>query len=379
MTDSKAPLAFSRPEIVQDDIDAVVRVLESGWITTGEETRKFEHEMSEYLGVKHVIAVSSATTALEIALVNLKLDRGSPVAVPAWTFVSSALAIERAGYEPVLIDVDPTSLNVCPLSLQAVLESGVSAVVGVHFAGTPMAAEIRKICEQFGAPLVEDAAHAFGTVDDRGLVAGQGTAGACFSFYATKNLTTAEGGAIGTDNDELAEFARVYRLHGMSADAIDRYRRPGYTGYDVSVPGLKANLPDVLSALGRSQLKRFEATQDLRRALASGYRAHLAGDDRVTFIPGLQHSGSAEHLVVVDLNDADRQSRVIESLSENNIGSSVHFTPLHKFSWFRNAKQGPGGLPTSDEMDGRVMSLPLHPNMTMDDVDRVSEIVKSAL
>ncbi len=376
----RSPIAFSKPTISDDDVAAVVEVLRSGWITTGPQVQMFEAELAEYLGGGSVITCSSATTAEEICLAYLDLPAGARVGVPNWTFVSTALAAHRVGAVPVLIDVEADDLNLSPEHLAAALEEGLDALVPVHFAGNPFAAEIRSMCADAGVPLIEDAAHAFGTVDDRGLVRGQGTLAACFSFYATKNLATGEGGAIATDDAGLAAFARTYRLHGMSADAIDRYRTPGAHAYDVESPGLKANMPDILATLGRSQLRRFGDTQCHRRGLTNRYREGLAGLD-LRVVPGEPHPGSADHLFVIDLFDARRRDGVIAALSAVNIGSSVHFRPLHTFSWFRenDIPVGPGGLPVSSELDGRIMSLPLHAGLSLDDIDRVVSVVRSAL
>ncbi len=373
---SVGPLAFSTPFITEGDIEAVVAVMRSGWITTGNECRAFEAELADYLGGGEAVAVSSATTAEEICLAYLDLPPGARVGVPNWTFVSTALAAHRVGAVPVLLDVDRDTLNLSPESLEAALIEGLDAVVGVHYGGVAFSAAIRELCEHHGVPLIEDAAHAFGTVDDRGPIRGQGTAGACLSFYATKNLATGEGGAILTDDPDLAAFARTYRLHGMSADAIDRYRRPGAHGYDVETPGLKANMPDILATLGRSQLRRFEETQLTRRLLTSRYRSGLAGLD-LRVIPGEPDPGSADHLFVIDLLDRERRDRVIDALREDDIGSSVHFRPLDTFAWFieNQIPVGPSGLAVCNELDGRVMSLPLHVGLSAADVDRIVSVV----
>lgn len=375
-----APIAFAKPEITPEDIAAVTRVLESGWLTTGKEAKALEAELATYLGVDHVITCSSCTTAEEICLAYLDLPAGSRVGVPTWTFVSTALAAERLGLAPVLLDVDRDTLNLCPEALARAIDEGLDAVVGVHYGGVPMPASIREMCAAAGIPFVEDAAHALGTTDDRGRVAGQGTAGCCYSFYATKNLSTAEGGAIATDDPGLADFAVRYRLHGMSSDAVDRYSKPGAHSYDVTVPGLKANFPDILAALGRSQLNRFETSQTYRRELVTRYRSNFAGAD-LRVIPGTQHVGSADHLFVLDLLTPERRDGTINALTANNIASSVHFRPLHTFSWFtdRDVPHGPGGLPVATELDGRIMSLPLHVNLSLDDIDRIAAVVLQSL
>lgn len=370
------PLAFSKPVVTADDIAAVTAVLESGWLTTGEQAKAFEAELAAYLNIGHVVTTSSCTTAEEICLAFLDLPPGSTVGLPTWTFVSTALAAVRLGHKVVLIDVDPTDLNLCPAALERALSDGLDVVVGVHFGGRPFSGRIRELCSEAGVPLVEDAAHAFGAADDRGLVAGKGTVGACFSFYATKNLSTGEGGAIATDNAALAEFARVYRLHGMSADALDRYAKPGAHTYDVALPGIKANFPDLLAALGRTQLARFDESQARRRDLVDRYRSGLDAE-AVNLIPSVQDVRSADHLMVIDAKSVEKRNKLIEMLTEHQIGSSVHFRPVHTFRWFRenNVALGPGGVPVADELDGRVMSLPLHANMTLGDVDRVCAVV----
>ena len=254
------PIAFARPAM--DDVDkaAVLRTLESGWITTGPECAKFEEELASYLGASHVITASSATTAEEICLAYLGEPKGRRIGVPTWTFASSALAIHRTGHIPVLLDVDPDDLNVSAESLkQAISNGGLDGLVGVHFAGNAVNAEIREICATENMDYIEDAAHALGTSDERGLIRGSdGTLAAFYSFYATKNLPMGEGGAIATDDAQLAEFPRTYRLHGMSADAVNRYASPGKHQYDIIHPGIKANLSDLHATIGRSQLARFE-------------------------------------------------------------------------------------------------------------------------
>ncbi|MFT7600239.1 MAG: dTDP-4-amino-4,6-dideoxygalactose transaminase [Acidimicrobiales bacterium] len=378
---SNDPISFAIPEITEEDVEAVTRVLRSGWITTGTECAMFEEELAHYLEIEHVVACSSATTAEEICLAYLDPEPGARFAVPAWTFVSTALGVHRAGGVPVLVDVDPDTLNLCPAALERAADEGLAGVVGVHFSGNPMSSDIRKICEAYDLPLVEDAAHALGARDDRGLIAGRGTAGACYSFYATKNLPTGEGGAIATDDAGLAEFARTYRLHGMSSDAIDRYKRPGAHSYDVEVPGLKANLPDLLATLGRSQLRRFESSQAHRRALVLRYRENLDSQKHVRFVPPVLPEGSADHLMVISLDSQARRDAVVAGLAADNIGSSVHFRPLHTFAWFKenNIPLGPGGVPNTDRLDGSVMSLPLHVGLSLSDIDRVCGRVIEAL
>lgn len=378
MTDATDPILFARPEITDDDVDAVARVLRSGWITTGTESAGLEADLSAYLGGTEVVAVSSCTAALDIALAYLDLPPGSRVGVPAWTFVSTALAAVHNGLAPVLLDVDLDTLNLSPTAFDAAA-AGLDAVVPVHFGGVPVDAAIHQIAADSAIAVVEDAAHALGTTDERGMIGGPGTSPACFSFYASKNLTSAEGGALATDDAGLAAFARSYRLHGMDADAWARYRPGATAGYDVVVPGIKANLPDTLAVLARSQLRRFAQRQARRRELLTAYRALLepAG---LRFVPGSPHPGSADHLAIVVLPEGVDRDVAVAAMSGAGIGTSVHFRPLHTFTWFaKNAEIGPGGLPVCDALQPRALSLPLHVNLSDADVERVADALLGAI
>ena len=377
-------IRFSLPDIGEAEVEAATRALTSGWITTGGECLALEQELAQHLGVEHVVAVSSCTAALEIAVAHLGLPRGARVGVPTWTFVATATAAFHRGLIPVLLDVEPATFNLSADSLVAALDEtpGLDAVIGVHFAGTPLSAEIHDICRTRGVPLIEDAAHALGASDHRGRVAGQGTAGCCYSFYATKNLTSAEGGALATDDRELAEFAQSFRLHGMSRDAWKRYA-PGNRAlnYDLLGDGLKANLPDVLAAIARVQLDRFEGLQKRRRQLLELYRATLDDVDGLSFVPSEVPAGGADHLMMVLLPPGTDRDVVQERLRDEAIGTSVHFRPLHEFRWFaeHGVAPGPAGVEVATAHAPRALSLPFHTRLTDADVDRVCTALRRAL
>ncbi|MGZ4694783.1 MAG: DegT/DnrJ/EryC1/StrS family aminotransferase [Acidimicrobiales bacterium] len=368
------PVLFAAPDLSDDDVDAVVRVLRSGWITTGGECRALEEALADHLGASEVVAMSSCTAALEAAVAHLDLPPGSRVGVPTWTFVSTALSAVHSGHVPVLLDVEPDTLNLSVDSLEAALDGpdGLDAVIGVHFGGVAFGKQIHELCTEHAVPLIEDAAHALGTSDHRGPITGQGTAGACLSFYATKNLTSAEGGALVTDDPELADFARSYRLHGLSRDAWARYRPGQRSGYDVVTPGIKGNLPDVLAALALSQLDRFEDMQGRRRVLVNHYRDALAGIDGLTCVPGELDPYGADHLMAVLLPEGTDRDLVTDRMTARGVSTSVHFQPLHRFDWFAaNAEIGPSGVETATHQAPRELSLPLHPGLTVAQVDRV--------
>ncbi|MCB1031269.1 MAG: DegT/DnrJ/EryC1/StrS family aminotransferase, partial [Acidimicrobiales bacterium] len=320
---SESSIAFAIPEVTSEDVAAVTAVLRSGWLTTGTEALAFESELSTYLGGSDVIAVSSCTTALEIALAHLRLPQGSRVGVPAWTFASTGLAAVRNGLHPVLIDVEPDTLNLSAQALD-VEAPNLQAVIPVHFAGTAVSVEVHETAANHGLHVIEDAAHALGTTDHRGKIGSPGTSHTCFSFYATKNLSSGEGGAIATTDPDLAKFARTYRLHGMDADAWARYRPGAKAGYDITEPGIKANFPDLLATLGRSQLKRFDHMQAKRRAIVERYRANLTEAQRnlgLGFVPGEMDSNSADHLMIVVLPERTKRDDVVAHMSANNIGT----------------------------------------------------------
>ena len=375
-----AAIPFARPDITEAEVAAVERVLRSGWITTGEECLELERELGEYLGVEHLVAVSSCTAAIEIAYASLRLPPGARVGVPTWTFASSALAPFHHGALPVLLDVDPETLNLSTDALAPALEDGLDAVVVVHFGGVPVAAEVLAVCAEAGVPVIEDAAHSLGARDHRGPTAGRGSVAACLSFYATKNLTCAEGGALVTDRADVADFARSFRQHGLSRDAWARYRPGEWAQYDLIGAGIKANLPDVLAALARVQLSRFPAMQSRRRALVRRYRERLEGTSALSPLPPRLDPDGADHLFVVALAEGLRRETVTAALDAARIGFSVHFQPLHRFGWFRaNAAVGPAGVDVAESLADRVLSLPLSAAMTNADVDRVCDVVLAAV
>lgn len=374
------PVPFAVPSIDERDVAAVTAVLRSGWLTTGEQCLALEQELADYLAAPHVVAVSSCTAALDIALAALELPPRSRVGVPAWTFVSAGLSVLRSGAVPVVLDVDPATLGVSADAVDAALASGLDALQVTHFAGVPVDAQVHALAAERSKPVIEDAAHALGTRDHRGRVSGAGSVAACYSFYATKNLTSGEGGALATHSEAVARFARSFRLHGLDHDAWARYRPGAKPEYDLVAEGIKANLPDILAALARSQLARFDEMQARRRAAVERYRAHLACIDGVTVIPLQQHEGSADHLMVVLLpEDADRAA-VVARLGEMGIGASVHFRPLHHFSRFAaRCEIGPAGTATADALAPRALSLPLHADLSDHDVDRVCTALAEVL
>ncbi|MFH8933314.1 DegT/DnrJ/EryC1/StrS family aminotransferase [Streptomyces griseosporeus] len=359
---------------------AARRVLESGWVTTGHETQRFEAEFAAHVGARRAVAVSSCTAALELSLRALRLPDGAPVLVPALTFCGAAEAVIHAGLRPFLVDADPATAMPTPDAVERAARAcggSPQAMMVLHYGGAP--APVDDLAEAAGLPanrVVEDAAHALGTsVGDRAVGSGL-SAAACFSFYATKNLPVGEGGMVTTEDPELAARIGRARLHGMSADAWRRHLPGGNWRYSVDEAGLKANMTDVQAAIGRAQLGHFHEWQQRRNAVAARYDEALAG------VPGLEPLTSptpgrhARHLYVVRVLDRYGRDRdqLIELLADDGIGTSVHFIPLHHMPYFqRAAVVPPDGLPGVEALFPQLLSLPMYPDLSERDVDRVCD------
>jgi dTDP-4-amino-4,6-dideoxygalactose transaminase len=367
---------FARTQICEEAREAVQQVLGSGWVTSGQQVIEFEKEFAEHVGARRAIAVSSCTAALELALRALRLPAGSRVLMSTITFCGAASAIVHAGLQPVLADVDPITAMPSPATVAAAARAvgGVQAMVVVHLGGLPT--HVEELAAAAGITLdhvVEDAAHALGTVVEDQVV-GTISRATCFSFYATKNLAIGEGGMVTTADDELADAVSRARLHGMSKDAWRRYLPGGSWRYDVEDDGLKANMTDVQAAIGRAQLRQFGATQARRARTAVRY------DSRIVDIPGLTMpqrpmSGKhAWHLYAVRVRPSFGVSRddLITALAERGIGTSVHFIPLHRLTWYsRMCFLPPGGFPGAEGVFDQTLSLPMDQGLTDEDVDTV--------
>lgn len=373
---------FAVAEIVPEAQQAALRVLRSGWITMGPETGLFETDLAAYLGARDVVAVSSCTAAIELALRVLRLRAGAPVLTPSLTFCGAVTAIVHAGLRPVLVDVDAATLLPTPATVaRAVARAGVPAAMVVqHMAGHP--ADVALLAEAAGLPagrVVEDAAHGLGA-ELRGVRVGERSAAACFSFYATKNLPIGEGGAIATCDADLAAELRTARLHGMSRDAWRRYLPGGGWRYDVVEPGMKANFTDIQAAIGRAQLGRLPAWQEHRERLADRYDAELAGVEGLGLPVRPDGGRHAWHLYQVRVGPAFGRTRdaVAERLGQLGVGTSVHFIPVHRLTGFRQLL-GPeecDSVPVTDRVAAEVLSLPMHTALTESDVARVAAAVR---
>lgn len=356
--------------------------LRSGWLTTGPRVHAFEERFAEFLGVADAVAVNSGTAAMHVALATLGVGPGDEVITSTMTFVSTAHVIEHTGAVPVLVDVEPDTLNINPARISAAITPRTRAILPVHLYGHPCEMDpISALANQHGLALIEDAAHAL-PATYRGHAVGlpaDCVINLCaFSFYATKNLTTGEGGML-TGPPNLLDAARAWTLHGMNRDAYERYQEGGSWHYDVLVPGFKYNMAEMQGALGLVQLRKLPQFQARRREIVASYNSAFRSIEQIETPTVRGHVNSAAHIYALRLNlkmlRVDR-SEFIRELARRQIGSSVHFIPVHRHSYYRQ-KYGyrPGSFPVADREFERIVSIPLSPALTNQDVDDVIEAV----
>lgn len=379
------PIPFALPDIGEEEIAAVVDCLRSGWISAGPYVRGFESAMAETLGGGvEAIAVNSGTAALLLALDAVGVQPGDEVITTTYTFSATAMTAVHLGAVPVLVDIDPNTLNIDPRQVEAAITPRTKAIIPVHIAGLACdMTEISAIARRNGLKVVEDAAHAFPTVvADKPI--GGGTADAsAFSFYATKTITTGEGGMITTPHKDVADRCRMMRFHGISRDVSDRYLSAHASWrYEVVAAGHKCNMTDVAAAMGCEQLKKASAFQKRRQAIVERYDRAFA--DLPVIRPAHARAGDthAWHLYVIRLREATSRERddFIRAMSDRGIVCSVHFIPLHLHPFWRARLNPPAdAFPKATECYGGAVSLPLYTRMTDDDVERVIECVRELL
>jgi dTDP-4-amino-4,6-dideoxygalactose transaminase len=370
---------FHRPSIGEEEINEVVETLRSGWLTTGPRVSRFEREFREYTGAPHAVAVNSATAGLHLALAGLKIGPGDEVITTPMTFCATVQAILHVGATPVLADIGWDG-NIDPEEIARRITARTRAIIPVHMAGLPCEMKvIWDLAQRHGLHVIEDAAHAAGAVyEGRPIGAGASDAVA-FSFYATKNLTTGEGGMITTDRLALAEALRMLALHGVTHEAWDRYSERGSWHYDVLAHGFKYNLSDIQAALGIHQLHKLDHFIERRALYARMYNDAFAGMEEVEPPPDNPRCRHAWHLYILRLNlrrlKIDR-GKFIRELQQRGIGSSVHFIPIPLLRFFGRLPLAQCACPRALDLYPRIVSLPLYPAMTIDQVQYVAQNVR---
>lgn len=380
---ASAGVPFFRPDIGEGEIEAVVDTLRSGWLTIGPKTQAFEEAFARAVGAKHAVAVNSCTAALHLALDALALKPGDEVITSTLTFTATGATIIHAGGTLVLADCDPETLNLDPADVLRKITPRTRAIVPVHYAGHPAPMdEVLEIARQHRLTVVEDAAHAL-PASYRGRTIGVIGDLTAFSFYATKNLTTGEGGMLTTADEVLADRLRTRRLHGMSRDAWRRYTAAGSWRYDVSYPGFKYNMTDIGAALGLVQLQRLPGFHRRRREIAALYTRVLADVSELqtpVTRPDVEH---AWHLYVIRLRPEMlriNRDALIELLKAEHIATQVHFIPLHLHSYYAGTfGYDAEDFPVASAAAETILSLPLFTLMSDDDVHYVASTLRRIL
>lgn len=366
-------LPYCRPDVGDAEIEAVSRSMRNGWLTTGPQTAAFERAFAEASGVRYAVALNSCTAGLHIALAALGVGPGDEVVMPSLTFAAGAQCTLELGATPVFCDVEIDTFTASVRTIATVLTPRTRVIVAMPYAGRPQhIAELVAFAGERGIAVIEDAAHGAGTID-RGRWPGARSNAAIYSFYATKNLATGEGGMLVTDDEVLADRVRRLSLHGMSRDAWKRYTDRGSWRYDILEPGYKYNISDIASSIGLIQLERLPEMQARRDAIAGRYIEELSGLPGLAFQrpcddPSDRHSWCM-FAVALDPNEGAERDAFIDAMRDRNIGTSVHYIPTHLFTAYRDLPRRE--LPNTEALGARIVSLPLYPTMTDRDVDDV--------
>lgn len=377
------PLVFGSPLIGEEEIAEVAESMRSGWIGTGPKVQRFERMLEEYVGVAHVRCLSSCTAALWLALKSLGIGSGDEVIVPAMTFVASANAVELCGATPVFVDSEPGTGLIDLGAAEAAITERTRAIIPVHLAGRPVDMDrVNSLRDRCGIAVIEDAAHAIGAESHGTRIGAHGNLTA-YSFYVTKNITTIEGGALATEDRELAERVERLALHGLSLGAWQRFSDTGFRHYEAVEPGFKLNMTDVQAAVGIHQLPMLDRWIARRAELWRRYDEGLgelplipppAADERT-----MRH---ARHLYAVSVAGAASLDRdaLLDELTRRGIGAGVHFRGVHLHPYYRDRyRLDPATLPVATEISARTLSLPLSPKVTESDQDDVIEALETIL
>jgi dTDP-4-amino-4,6-dideoxygalactose transaminase len=373
-------LPFSKPSISPEAIAEVVDCLQSGWITTGPRVAKFTEALKEYTGAPYILPLASATAGLHLALLALDLEPGDEVITTPLTFAATLNTIILAGAKPVLIDIDPATLNLDPNLLESAITPKTRVIMPVHFAGLPVDLDaIYDIAERYQLRVIEDAAHAIGT-EYKGKRIGSFGDTQVFSFHPNKNMTTGEGGCVATHDEELARKVSLLRFHGMDREAWNRFGKAGSQHYEIIMPGFKYNMMDMQAALGLHQLADLDGFIQRRTELVMRYQDALAGWPEWTLPrePEFPHR-HAWHLYTPLINESAagmNRDDFMQAMKEKNIGTGLHYRAVHLYPYYREQFGfKPGDFPHAENVCERIVSLPLFPSMTDAEHDRVLDVM----
>jgi len=369
-------IPFHKTHTTDEEINAAIEAIRSGWLTMGPKTVEFENKFKEYIGSNEAVSMNSATAALHLALKAIGLQRDDEVILPTTTFVATAEVVTYFDAIPVLCDIDESTHNIDISKIEALITDKTKAIMPVHFAGQPCDMdELYEIAEKYDLKVIEDAAHAIPS-SYKGVKIGalEKTDVTCFSFYATKTLSTGEGGMATTNNSDYAKSMKINRLHGISKDAWDRYTAKGSWFYEIVDNGNKYNTTDINASLGLVQLRKQDMLREKRNQIAMKYNQAFTNNENI-IIPFVKEDRiTSWHLYVIKIANRDA---VIEKLKENGVGCSVHFIPIHKHPYYKN-KYGykNENYPIANNVFDKSLSLPIYPDMSDEEVNYVIHKVK---
>jgi len=375
-------IPFHKPNLTTEEITAVTAVIKNGWVTMGEKTFEFENKFSEYIGASNSIAVNSCTAALHLALKAAGIKEGDEVILPAMTFIATWEVITYLRAIPVLCDVLKDSFLIDPVAVEKKITSKTKAIIPVHYGGESCDMDaLSAIADRHKLTLIEDAAHALPALYKKKMIGAIGDI-TCFSFYATKTITTGEGGMITTENKEWAERIKRLRLHGITNDAWNRYSDKGSWQYDVSEPGYKYNMTDIAAAIGIEQLKKCDSMNLGRREIAARYMKAFSNSELINTWAVRDHNECAWHLFPIKLNlNALKINRdqFINEMKTHNIGTSVHYIPLYRFSGLNDFGYRIEDFKSCEDIFSCQVSLPIYSGMTSEEADYVIDKVLEIL
>lgn len=367
-------IPFATPSIGKEETDAVIAVLNSKWLTMGKKVFEFEEMLAKFTGAKHVITVNSCTAALHLSLLAYGIGKGDEVITTPYTFAATGNSIIHAGATPVFVDVG-RDFNINPENIEDAITPRTKAIIPVDFAGQPCDySSIIGLADEYDLVVIEDAAHSLGA-EHCHMKIGSVANATCFSFYATKCITTGEGGAIATDDDKIAETIRKLRLHGLSSDAWKRYSGVGKWYYEIEEIGWKYNMTDINAAIGIEQLKKEERFYQRRVDIAEHYTKGLQGC-KCGLPTENPNTSSAWHLYPILVNN---RNDVINQLAQLEIGTSVHFIPLHHHPAYQRLGYSESDFPVATSLYEHEISLPIYPGMTDEQVQMVITALREIL
>jgi UDP-4-amino-4,6-dideoxy-N-acetyl-beta-L-altrosamine transaminase len=370
-------IPYGKQDISQDDIDCVVSVLRGDWITTGPKIEEYEETLSNYVGVKHAIAVNSGTSALDIAYTALELPKGSEVITTPFTFAATSNMIIANGMTPVFVDIQSDTFNLDPQKIKEKITDRTRAISYVDYAGHPCDINpIKEIAEKHDLFVIEDAAHALGAEYEKRKV-GSFADITEFSFHPVKHITTGEGGACTTNNEELAAKMKLLRNHGMDKNAKERFGKDADYSYDIKRLGRNCRITDFQCALGISQMKRLDGFVKKRKELAKRYDEELEGVDQITLPSERENVSHAWHLYTILLDKDIKRDKFFSQMKEKGIGVNVHYIPLYHFSYYKeNFNFKKEDYRVTEEVFSRIITLPLFPQMKEDELEHVVKTIK---